>query len=120
MFDTMKMAALMGKMSTLDSCEWSAEETFNAATQVAEELTGFKTGILKEGYLADIVLIDLLRPEMTPCFNLTSNIVYAASGSIVDTVICDGKIIMENRIVPGEAEILENASRIAYDLVSRI
>lgn len=119
MFDTMKMAALMGKMSSHDSCEWPAPDAFNSATQIAERLTGFKTGVLKEGYLADVLLINLMCPEMTPCFNLISNVVYAASGSIVDTVICDGKILMENRVVPGEAEILKNVSKIAYNLVNR-
>nr|MDA3879895.1 hypothetical protein [Prolixibacteraceae bacterium] len=72
-----------------------------------------------EGYLADISLVDLQLPEMTPNFNLISNLVYSANGNCVDTVICDGKILMENRHVPGEEEIMEQANKVAHDLVKR-
>ena len=48
---------------------FAKQETITA-TQVAETLTGFKTGKIEEGYLADICLIDLNRPEMTPNFNV--------------------------------------------------
>ena len=43
---------------------------------------------------------------MTPDFDVYSNLVYASNGSIVDTVICMGKVMMENRVVPGEEEML--------------
>lgn len=119
MYEAIKLAALTGKMAMQDPTIWSAEETFKLASEGAEKLTGFKTGKIEEGYLADISLIDLTRPEMTPNFNLYSNLVYSANGSVVDTVICDGKILMENRHVPGEEEIIEQANRRAHDLVSR-
>jgi 5-methylthioadenosine/S-adenosylhomocysteine deaminase len=64
-------------------------------------------------------LVDLKRPDMTPNFNLTSNIVYSTNGSCVNTVICDGKILMENHHVPGEEEILEKAGKVAFDLALR-
>jgi 5-methylthioadenosine/S-adenosylhomocysteine deaminase len=46
-----------------------------------------------------------------------SNVVYAAGSDCVDTVVCDGRIVMEGRRVPGEAEILENAAKEAAKLV---
>ena len=80
---------------------------------------GLKAGQIKEGYLADLCLIDLNTPAFTPNFNFVSNLVYAANGSCVDTVICDGKILMENKKVPGEDEIMEKAAEIAYNLMKR-
>ena len=74
---------------------------------------------IEPGYKADLCLIDLKQPAFTPNFDTISNLVYAANGSCIDTVICDGRILMEHREVPGEAEILEQAARIAYDLVKR-
>ncbi|MGF7140444.1 amidohydrolase [Roseimarinus sediminis] len=119
MFEAMKLAALMGKVTWQDPTLWTAEDTFAAASSVAEILTGFKTGKIEEGYLADINLINLKLPEMTPNFNLISNLVYSASGNVVDTVICDGRILMENRHVPGEEAILEAASNTAFNLIGR-
>ena len=58
-------------------------------------------------------------PAFTPNFNFVSNLVYAANGSCVDTVICNGKVVMRHKQVPGEAEILEQAARCAYNLVKR-
>ena len=54
-----------------------------------------------------------------PNLHLISNIVYAAHGCCVDTVICDGQVLMEGRIVEGEAEIVERAQAVARDLVER-
>jgi 5-methylthioadenosine/S-adenosylhomocysteine deaminase len=119
MYETMKLAALTGKAAWNDPTHWNAEETFTVATEGAEKLTGYKMGFIREGYLADICLVNLNLPEMTPNFNLISNLVYSANGGCIDTVICDGKILMENRYVPGEDEIMKKANEIAHDLVKR-
>jgi 5-methylthioadenosine/S-adenosylhomocysteine deaminase len=119
MYEAMKLAALTGKVAWQDPTVWNSQETFATATEVAEVLTGFKTGKIEEGYLADICLVNLNLPEMTPNFNLISNLVYSASGNVVDTVICDGKVLMENRHVPGEEEIIRKANAVAHHLVSR-
>lgn len=119
MLEAMKLASLMGKVAWNDPTLWTAEETFACATSVAETLTGFKTGKIEEGYLADINLVNLNLPEMTPNFHLISNLVYSANGSCIDTVICDGNILMENRHVQGEEEIMRKANEVAFDLVKR-
>ncbi len=119
MFTAMKLASFNGKAAFGDPELWNAEETFKCATETVESITGFKSGKVEKGYLADLVLVDLNRPEMVPNHNLISNLVYSANGSVVDTVICDGKILMENRKVEGEDEILKNAHRIAENLVNR-
>ncbi|MCF8357144.1 MAG: amidohydrolase [Prolixibacteraceae bacterium] len=119
MYETMKLAALTGKVAWNDPTMWSAEETFAIATETVETVTGIKAGKIEEGYLADLSLVNLNVPEMTPNFNLISNLVYSANGNVVDTVICDGKVLMENRKVPGEEEIMEKAAQAAFNLVRR-
>ena len=73
------------------------------------------TGSLEKGKRADIAVFDLMRPEWLPVneANLISNLVYSASGDSVDTVIVDGKVIVENRVVKtvDEMEILEKAQK---------
>jgi 5-methylthioadenosine/S-adenosylhomocysteine deaminase len=117
--ETMKFAALLAKFSTHDPTVMPAGEAFNHGTRNAADIFGLGEWEIRVGLKPDIILIDLLRPEMTPDFDLCSNLVYASKGSIVDTVICMGQVVMENRTVPGEADILFNASRIAKSLVNR-
>jgi len=80
---------------------------------------GLDVGLIDVGRLADILLVDLKRPEMTPRHSDLSNLVYAGHGNIVDTVICDGQVLMKGRRVKGEAEIMEKAGAVAKDVVMR-
>jgi 5-methylthioadenosine/S-adenosylhomocysteine deaminase len=77
------------------------------------------SGVIAAGKLADIVLLDLKNVQIVPNHNLISNIVYSANGSCVDTVVCDGAILMEGRRVEGEEEITAKAQEVAHELVSR-
>jgi 5-methylthioadenosine/S-adenosylhomocysteine deaminase len=61
----------------------------------------------------------MTRPEFTPGFDIYSDIVYASNGSAVDTVICMGNVLMENRYVQGEEDIIKNARNIAKQLAGK-
>lgn len=119
MIEAMKLASLLGKAWRKDPEALTAAEMLHMATEQGASIVGLKAGRIEEGYLADISLVDLHIPAFTPNFNLVSNLVYAANGSCVDTVICDGKVLMRDKKVPGEDEILEQAARAAYKLVAR-
>jgi 5-methylthioadenosine/S-adenosylhomocysteine deaminase len=119
MFEAMKLACLLQKFYTGQPTVLTAEGAFRMATVEGAEALGLGAGSIEEGKLADIVLVDLERPEMVPLFNLTSNLAYAASGYVVDTVICDGRVLMQGRRVAGEEEVLREARRVAEDIVSR-
>ncbi|HBK28600.1 MAG TPA: chlorohydrolase [Parabacteroides sp.] len=119
MIETMKLASLIGKAWRKDPETLTAREMLDAATSVGADILGLDAGRLEEGALADLVLVDLKIPAFTPNFNFVSNLVYAANGSCVDTVICDGKVLMQGRKVPHEEEIMEEAARRAYDLMKR-
>ena len=119
MFETMKMASLLQKYSTNNPTIMTADETLRLATVNGAKALNINAGEIKEGKLADIVLIDLRHPSMVPLHNLNSNIIYSANGSCVDTVICDGKLLMQNRVVNGEKELLEKVQKVAEDFVNR-
>ncbi len=55
---------------------------------------------------------------MTPCYNLVSNLVYSANGSCIDTVICNGTILMKGHKVDGEEEIIAKARETSRRLIS--
>lgn len=119
MIETMKYASLLAKFSTGDPTFMPAEEAFDRATLRAAEIFRLGDWRISVGSRADIILIDLERPEFVPNFDIKSDIVYSANGSSVDTVICMGNIVMENRHVLGEEMICRQAWRLARDLVSR-
>ena len=119
MIEAMKHASLLGKVWRRNPEALPAPTIFHAATASGAKALGLKTGCIKEGYLADLCLVDLHIPAFTPNHNFISNLVYSANGSCIDTVICDGKIVMRNKVVPGEDEILEHAAAAAYDLIKR-
>jgi 5-methylthioadenosine/S-adenosylhomocysteine deaminase len=119
MFEEMKIASLVHKAGSGDPTNMSAQEAFELATTHGAHVFRLNSGVIAEGKLADIVLIDLNNVQIVPNHNLISNIVYSANGSCVDTVLCDGEILMEGRRVEGEEEITEKAQEVAYELVNR-
>lgn len=119
MFEEMKFAALLQKAHRWDQTVLPAKEALEMATEQGAKALGLNAGKIEEGRLADIVLIDLKRPELTPHYNLASDLVYSANGSCVDTVICDGKVLMQGGLVEGEEEILEKVGVVAKELISR-
>ena len=114
MFETMKFAALNAKGWRKDPTVMPAEEAFDMATINGAKIFDLDAGEIVAGRLADIVLVDLMRPAFTPNFHFISNLVYAANGSCVDTVIVDGRVLMQGGKVDGEQEILARATESAY------
>lgn len=119
MIEAMKLASLLNKAWSEDPEALPAMDAFRMATVNGNSIFQVNGGVIAAKQIADVCLIDLNTPAFTPNFNFVSNLVYAANGSHVDTVICDGKILMQNRKVEGEDEILEKAGNIAFNLMSR-
>jgi 5-methylthioadenosine/S-adenosylhomocysteine deaminase len=113
MFDEIKMAALSSKITHCSFTAAPAAAIWDAATRQGAAAFNINAGVIAPGYLADALLIALKHPAMVPNYNLTANLVYAADPSVVDTVICDGQILMRHRKIPGEEEIVTEVERIA-------
>jgi 5-methylthioadenosine/S-adenosylhomocysteine deaminase len=80
---------------------------------------GGQVGAIKVGMKADLILLDLHQPQFYPRVNLVAGLVYSANGSEVDTVIVDGKILMENRqlLTLDEERIYSEITRIGKKLL---
>lgn len=103
-----KFAAMMAK------CNYGPEvlpvETLvRWCTTNGAKTFGIDAGEIAVGKLADALLINLNNERFVPNFNLASNWIYASSNEAFDTLICHGKIVMENRHVEGEEEIIAHA-----------
>ncbi len=119
MLESAKFATLLQKFHTGDPVEMPAHEALEMITSQGATAFGLECGAIEEGKWADIALADLNHPQLTPHFHLGSDLIYAANGSCIDTLICDGKVLMRGRHVEGEEEIMAKAREVAFDLAKR-
>ena len=99
MFQEMQFASLVYKGSAKKAKCVDAVEVLKAATiggAKALKMEG-EIGIIKEGALADISILDLNVPEFVPRNDLVSALCYSANGSEVKTVLVNGQVVMEDR-----------------------
>ena len=116
----MKLASLLGKAWRFSPTATKAADIYHSATIGGAEILEIPAGRIAEGMLADLSLVDLNVPELVPLNSLTSNLVYATSGSsCIDTVIIDGIIRMRDRYIPGQEEIIAEAREVARRLFGR-
>ncbi len=123
MLEEMKIAALQQKVANLDPTVLKAGEVFKMATRGGATALGIEqeTGTIDVGKKADIVLVDMRAPHLTPFRHPVSHLVYSAKGADVDTVICNGQILMQEKelLVLDEKEVLSQAEESAKDLLAR-
>ena len=99
MWDEMRTASLLQKVNSMNPCVLTAYQVLQMATVNGAKAIGKEgeLGILQEGALADIILVDFEKPHLYPHTNLISELVYSCHASDVDTVIVNGEIAVENR-----------------------
>ena len=96
MMEEMQRFVLLQKGITQDATSVSAKQALYIATTAGALAMHTGGGVLKEGYKADIVLVDTHVPHMQPMHNALNNLVYAAQGSDVWMNMVDGKILYKN------------------------
>ena len=116
MFEEMKFASLLQKMHRWDQAVLNSREALEMASLEGARSLGLDYGI-QEGKLADLIVIDLKAISMIPHNDIISNIVYSASGNVVLHSIINGKVVMRNRVVEKENEIVERALELQGSLV---
>ena len=98
MLEEIRLAALLAKIKTLSPLTIPADTALKMGTEYGAKAVGFENvGRIEEGYKADIVLWDMRGVEWQPNYNPVSLLIYSANSSSADTVIVDGKILMQGR-----------------------
>lgn len=94
MFRDMYLTAALQKVLTKDAAACPADEVLKMATVNGALTMGLDScDMLAEGKQADIIEIDLSRPNMQPQHSLVKNIVYSGSKSNVKMTMCAGKVL---------------------------
>ncbi len=124
MLEEMHLTSLIHKGISGDPKVISAYETIRMATIYGAEALGIDTqcGTLEIGKDADMIFIDTRAAHLQPLHDPISAVVYSAQSADIDTVICQGEILMENHIITtlDEEKVIREASETAKDLVSRL
>jgi 5-methylthioadenosine/S-adenosylhomocysteine deaminase len=107
LFQDVKYLALVQKHATRDPAAMPATEAWAVATGQRAPLLG-QSGRVAVGEPADFLLVRLDAPELTPG-DITANLVYAASGAVVDTTVVAGRVLMRAGEIGDEAEVRQGA-----------
>jgi 5-methylthioadenosine/S-adenosylhomocysteine deaminase len=127
LFETMKFGSVIQRATRADASQMPARLMIRMATSNGATALGIPAGSLEPGKVADIILINLRTPRLTPLVlgkysNVLSHLVYATHGDDVDTTIINGKIVMEKRQLQtvDEDEVMTKATESCNALLSRI
>jgi 5-methylthioadenosine/S-adenosylhomocysteine deaminase len=123
MFDTMKFCALMHKQHRWDPKILPAQTVLDLATVKGAECLGIqdRVGSLEEGKQADLIMVDFHKPHLTPCHDVVSHLVYAATGQDVCTTLVNGQPLlldyMFQTLKPDD--VMSQAQQCAKDLTTQ-
>jgi cytosine/adenosine deaminase-related metal-dependent hydrolase len=123
MFREMLVLALQQRMLRRETDAIAPETILEMATITAAKTLGLESeiGSLEPGKRADLCMIDTRRPHLVPVVNPVSTVVYCASGSDVDTVVIDGKVVMKERKLKtlDEGHLMDQARRDGLAVLGR-
>lgn len=120
-FDELRDAAMIGKLGAKDAAAVAAPDVVRAATAGGADLLGFDAGRIEEGALADLAVVDLEKPHLTPAHDLVSHLAYAVRGSDVKHTVVDGEVVVRDReiLTVDEGAARRDAHRQAEALIGR-
>jgi 5-methylthioadenosine/S-adenosylhomocysteine deaminase len=116
LFGAMDLGTKAQKVAHQDSTAMVALDALRLATYEGARALGLgdQVGSLEPGKRADVILLRTDLPHVMPLYSLLSQLVYAYQGLEVDTVICEGKVLLDE----GEFQTLD--PRVIYPAVERI
>ena len=120
MIREMNTAAKLHKVARLDPTVMDAHTVVRMATIEGAKALGMerRIGSLEIGKKADLIIIGLNKPHLTPLYSEYSHLAYAVGGADVDCVVIDGRVVMENRklLTIDEAEVMAEVRNIATNI----
>ena len=112
MLETMKTAAMIQKAWRNDPSAMPLNELISMATVNASKALGLNAGRVEVGAAADLLIVNTDNYNFMSPGSFEANLVYSAHSDCIDSVICNGRFLMRNRVVPGEKEILAQARKV--------
>ncbi len=110
--EAMKTSAMMQKGWRGDPTVCPLNEIVEMATVNGADALGLNTGLIQEGRIADIQIVDTENYNFLSPGTFLANYVYSAHSDCIDSLICNGRFVMRNRRIEGEREILQGAGKV--------
>lgn len=121
MFEEMKTAAYLQKINTMEPTSIKAYDILKMATIEGARVLGLdnEIGTIEVGKKADMIFINTDKTHLYPENDLCTNLAYSANGADVDTVMIDGKIVMQNRklLNINEKHVKKNVAKVVKRLL---
>lgn len=117
MFEDMRFGLMLQKLKYEDPAVMTAKQVYQMATENAADIMGLDAGVLKEGKLADIIIMDTDTVHFGPVHDVIQQIVYCGKSSDVRSVIIDGKPVMLDGVIQTvpEKDFVKKAVALAED-----
>ena len=106
MLEAMKTAAFLQKAWRNDPSALHLKDLLDMATVNGGKALGLKTGKIEEGWDADIQIIDTDSTFFLSPGSFLANYIYSAHSDCISSLIAGGRLVMKDRKVQGEKEIL--------------
>ena len=123
MVGEMRIAGMSQKQLCGDPTVLPAMKLLEMVTVDAARALGLEgvLGSVEKGYKADLVLLDMRKLHTVPNYDLINSIIYSCSGRDVDTVIVDGKVVVEGGklLTVDEEGLMQEAQGVGEDLLRR-
>jgi len=123
-FESLRLMAMVAKHESGNPRDLTVDQALTIATRESARVFGLgdDLGHLAPGFLADIILVDMGGPHNQPPHNPAANLVYSVRASDVQTVICDGKVLMRDRelLTLDKAEIVARVGEGMERLAQRV
>lgn len=116
MLEAMKTTALFQKAWRKDPSALPAQTLLDMATVNGAKALGLKTGVIAEGYEADIQIVDTNNTFFLSPGSFLANLIYSAHSDCITSLISGGKFVMRDRTVFGEKMILKGARTVLKEI----
>ena len=96
-FEEMKIFALTGKVTSMDAAAMTPQQVLRSASRAGALSQGRDDcGLIKEGFKADIIAVDVTGPNMCPSDDLPNDLIFSADGKDVCLTMVDGKVLYKD------------------------
>jgi 5-methylthioadenosine/S-adenosylhomocysteine deaminase len=124
MFEAMRQASFLAKLSTHDPTAVKAQDALDMATLGGARVIGMEKllGSLEVGKRGDLITVSTRSARQTPMYDAVSHLVYVTRGTDVQNTIVNGKILMRDRQLKtlNRETVIADANRLAVGVRSAV
>ena len=96
-FEEMKVFSLTGKVTSMDASAMKPQQVLRSASRAGALSQGRDDcGLIKEGFKADVIVIDVSGPNMCPADDMPNDLIFSADGKDVCLTMVDGRVLYKD------------------------